>query len=114
MAEMTRLGVVIITRDNGTYTVYWARRQEDPLLLHTTVDALKRSFEGKGATALEAILDCKDHAQKQNIGTDAGGVVVAKTVVKTTTTTQTETRTEVPQGTTIKVEVQPPEKPEGG
>ena len=33
---------------------------------------------------------------------------MAKTIVKTTTTTQTETRTEVPDGTTVKVEVQPP------
>jgi hypothetical protein len=126
MAEMTRLGVVIITRDNGTYTVYWARREDDPLLLQTTVDALKRSVEGRGATALEAILDCREQARKQHTGTDAGGVVVAKTVVKTTTTTQTETRTEVPEGSTIKVEVQapkpateqtpppPPSKPDSG
>jgi hypothetical protein len=112
MAEMTRLGVVIITRDNGTYTVYWARRQHDPLLMQSTVDALKRSVEGRGETALEAILDCREQAQKQHAEEDAGGVVVAKTVVKTTTTTQTETRTEVPKGTTI--EPSPvPDKPDG-
>ena len=108
MKEMTQAGVVIITRDNGTYTVYWARRQDAPLMLQTTVDALKRSVEGKGATALEAILACRERAEKHDTVTGAGGAVVAKTVVTTTTTTQTETRTEGPRGTHVRVEVQPP------
>lgn len=29
--EMTRQGDVIITRDDGLYTVYWTRKQIDPL-----------------------------------------------------------------------------------
>jgi hypothetical protein len=61
MAEMTRAGVLIVTRDSGTYTVYWARRHGD-LLLQPNADALKRSYEGTGATVLEAILDCKEQA----------------------------------------------------
>lgn len=109
IAEMTRGGVVIVTRDNGTYTVYWARKNESPTMLGTTVDALKRSSEGHGATAFEAILDSKEQAEKQRRAAEGRSeVVVAKTIVKTTTTTQTETRTEVPDGTTVKVEVQPP------
>ena len=109
IAEMTRGGVVIVTRDNGAYTVYWARKNESPTMLGTTVDALKRSSEGHGATALEAILDCKKQAERQSSAAKGRSeVVVAKTTVKTTTTTQTETRTEVPEGTTVKVEAQPP------
>lgn len=91
MSEMTRDGVVIVTRDNGNYTVYWARRQDDPLVMQTSVDALKRSFEGKGTTALEAILDCRERAAKRaTAAPGANGTVVAKTVVRTTTTTTVE------------------------
>jgi hypothetical protein len=67
MSQMTREGVLIITRDDGGYTVYWARRQDAPLMLQTTVDALKRSVEGRGASVLEAILDCRDQAQKRDV-----------------------------------------------
>lgn len=48
-AEMTKQGALIITRDDGLYTVYWARE-------------LKRSVEGKGATVLEGMLDCRAQA----------------------------------------------------
>jgi hypothetical protein len=112
IAEMTRGGIVIVTRDNGTYTVYWARKNEPPMMLGTSVDALKRSAEGQGATAFKAILDCKVRAERRRSSAEGRiDVVVAKTTVKTTTTTQTETRTEVPEGTTVKVEVQPSGQP---
>lgn len=58
-AEMTRQGVIIITRDDGIYTVYWARKQGDPLNPYPTAEALSRSVEGKGPTVLEGMLDCR-------------------------------------------------------
>jgi hypothetical protein len=61
-AEMTRQGVVIITRDDAIYTVYWARKQGDPLNPYTTAEALRRSVEGKGATVFEGMLDCRAQA----------------------------------------------------
>ena len=110
IAEMTGGGAaIIVTRDDSTYTVYWVRSNESPAVLGTTADALKRSSEGHGATAVEAILDSKEQAERQlSVSRGPGEVVVAKTIVKTTTTTQTETRTEVPDETTVRVEVQPP------
>jgi hypothetical protein len=63
VAELTAQGVLIITRDNGGYTVYWARDQP-----------LKRSVEGRGATALDAILDVKAQSQK-HVEADAMGRV---------------------------------------
>ena len=56
--SMTRHGVIIITRDEGGYTVYWARQPDDPRNPHPTEEALKRSVEGRGATVLEGMLDC--------------------------------------------------------
>jgi hypothetical protein len=61
-AEMTAQGCLIITREGVEYTVYWARNQDDPLILRTSVEAIKRSVEGKGPTALEAMLDCRAQA----------------------------------------------------
>jgi hypothetical protein len=58
-AEMTRHGILIITRDGGIYTVYWARKHDDPLNANATVEALKRSVEGKGATVLAGMLECR-------------------------------------------------------
>ncbi|HEY7238414.1 MAG TPA: hypothetical protein VH600_04540 [Burkholderiales bacterium] len=66
-ADMTRQGVVIITRNGGAYTVYWTRRAEDRPPRHTSV--LKRSVEGEGATVLEAMLDCRAQALKQRKAT---------------------------------------------
>ena len=66
-ADMTRQGVVIITRNGGAYTVYWSRRAEDRPARQTSV--LKRSVEGAGATVLEAMLDCRAQALKQRKAT---------------------------------------------
>jgi hypothetical protein len=67
-ADMTRQGVVIITRNGGgAYTVYWTRRAEDRPARQTSV--LKRSVEGAGATVLEAMLDCRARALKQREAT---------------------------------------------
>ena len=63
-AEMTAHGCLIITREAAEYTVYWARNQDDPLILRTSVEALKRSVEGKGPTAVAAMLDCRAQAIK--------------------------------------------------
>ena len=41
-AEMTAQGCLIITREGVEYTVYWARSQDDPLILRTSVEAIKR------------------------------------------------------------------------
>jgi hypothetical protein len=62
-AEMTKQGVIIITRNGGAYTVYWTRRAEERPARQTSV--LKRSVEGEGATVLEALLDCRAQALKQ-------------------------------------------------
>lgn len=61
-AEMTRQGVIIITRDAGGYTVYWARQPDDPRNPRPTEEALKRSVEGRGATVLEGMLACRAKA----------------------------------------------------
>jgi len=58
-AEMTRHGVIIITREDDAYTVYWARKH-DPHA--TAAEVLKRSVEGKGATVLEGMRDCRAKA----------------------------------------------------
>ena len=60
--NMTRHGVIIITRDDGGYIVYWARQHEDPRDPHPTEEALKRSVEGRGATVLEGMLACRAKA----------------------------------------------------
>ena len=111
MTEMTKDGVVILTRDDATYTVYWARRQTPPLTQQASIADLKRSVEGQGATALAAILDCKDKAERPRTGTGGqGDVVGARTVVKTITTTQTEMHTEGPDAQAIKVPMPPPKQ----
>jgi hypothetical protein len=61
-AEMTREGVLIITREEGAYVVYWARKHAHPLNPKTTVAALKRSVEGRGATVFEGMLACRAQA----------------------------------------------------
>jgi hypothetical protein len=72
-AEMTRQGVLIITRDESSgYTVYWARKQGEPLNSQITVEALKRSVEGKGATVLEGMLECRAQALKRDGARRAG------------------------------------------
>jgi hypothetical protein len=59
VAELTGQGVLIITRDKSVYTVYWQQ-------------PLKRSVEGKGGSALEAILDCRAQSEKQTEAQAAG------------------------------------------
>ena len=66
-ADMTRQGVIIITRSGGAYTVYWTRRPDERPARQTSV--LKRSVEGEGATVLEALLDCRARALKQRKAT---------------------------------------------
>lgn len=66
-ADMTRQGVIIITRNGGAYTVYWTRRADERPARQTSV--LKRSVEGEGATVLEALLDCRAQALKQRKAT---------------------------------------------
>ena len=66
-ADMTRQGVIIITRNGGAYTVYWTRRVEERPARQTSV--LKRSVEGEGATLLEAMLDCRAQASRQRKAT---------------------------------------------
>ena len=66
-ADMTRQGVIIITRNGGAYTVYWTRRPDERPARQTSV--LKRSVEGEGATVLEALLDCRAQALKQRKAT---------------------------------------------
>lgn len=58
-AEMTRYGAIIITREDDAYTVYWARKH-DPHA--SAADVLKRSVEGRGATVLEGMRDCRAKA----------------------------------------------------
>ena len=66
-ADMTRQGVIIITRNGGAYTVYWTRRVEERPARQASV--LKRSVEGEGATLLEAMLDCRTQALKRRKAT---------------------------------------------
>jgi predicted alpha/beta-hydrolase family hydrolase len=66
-AEMTKQGVIIITRNGAAYTVYWTRRPDERPARQTSV--LKRSVEGEGATVLEALLDCRTQALKQRKAT---------------------------------------------
>jgi hypothetical protein len=66
-ADMTKQGVIIITRNGGGYTVYWTRRADERPARQTSV--LKRSVEGEGATVLEALLDCRAQALKQRKAT---------------------------------------------
>ena len=62
-ADMTRHGVIIITRDADAYTVYWARRHDEPIHPHATAaEVLKRSVEGRGATVLEGMRACRAKA----------------------------------------------------
>ena len=70
-ADMTKQGVLIITRNGGAYTVYWTRRAEERPPRQTSV--LKRSVEGEGATVLEAMLDCRARALKQRKATRTTG-----------------------------------------
>lgn len=56
--SMTRHGVIIITRDDSGYTVYWARQHDDPRSPGSTEEAVRRSVEGRGATVLEGMLAC--------------------------------------------------------
>jgi len=71
-AEMTAQGCLIITREGVEYTVYWARNQDDPLVLRASVEAIKRSVEGKGPSVLEAMLACRAQAIKLDGVTRAG------------------------------------------
>ena len=64
-ADMTKQGVLIITRNGGGYTVYWTRKPDERLSRQTSIQVLKRSVEGEGATVLEALLDCRAQALKQ-------------------------------------------------
>jgi hypothetical protein len=66
-ADMTRQGVIIITRNGAAYTVYWTRRPDERPARRTSV--LKRSVEGAGATVMEALLDCRAQALKQRKAT---------------------------------------------
>ena len=66
-ADMTRQGVIIITRNGAAYTVYWTRRPDERPARQTSV--LKRSVEGEGATVLEALRDCRVQALKQRKAT---------------------------------------------
>lgn len=66
-ADMTRQGVIIITRNGGAYTVYWTRRGDERPPRQTSI--LKHSVEGEGATVLEALLDCQAQALKQRKAT---------------------------------------------
>ena len=61
-ADMTRQGVIIITRDDDVYTVYWSRKHDGPLGARSAEEALKGSVEGKGATVLEGMLACRAKA----------------------------------------------------
>ena len=66
-ADMTKQGVIIITRNGAAYTVYWTRRPDERPARQTSV--LRRSVEGEGATVLEALLDCRAQALKQRKAT---------------------------------------------
>jgi len=66
-ADMTKQGIVIITRNGAAYTVYWTRMPDERPARQTSV--LKRSVEGAGATVLEALLDCRAQALKQREAT---------------------------------------------
>lgn len=61
--EMTRHGVIIVTREDAVYTVYWARKHDGPLSQRSTEEVLKRSVEGRGATVLEGMLACRAKAE---------------------------------------------------
>ena len=64
VADMTRHGVLIITRDDSGYVVYWARKQDEPLRSRTADEVLKRSVEGRGETVLEGMLACRAKAMQ--------------------------------------------------
>jgi hypothetical protein len=66
-ADMTKQGVIIITRNGAAYTVYWTRRPDERPARQASV--LKRSVEGEGASVLEALLDCRAQALKQRKAT---------------------------------------------
>jgi hypothetical protein len=66
-ADMTKQGIVIITRNGAAYTVYWTRMPDERPARQGSV--LKRSVEGAGATVLEALLDCRAQALKQREAT---------------------------------------------
>jgi hypothetical protein len=68
-ADMTKQGVLIITRNGGGYTVYWTRRPDERPTRQNSIQILKRSVEGEGATVLEAMLDCRAQALKQRKAT---------------------------------------------
>jgi hypothetical protein len=84
LAEMTEEAVVIVTRERGTYTVYWVRNNESPATRGATVCALKRSSEGHGPSAFEAILESRRQADRQSKAAQGRSeVVVAKATIKT-------------------------------
>ena len=68
-ADMTKQGVLIITRNGGGYTVYWTRAPDERPTRQNSIQILKRSVEGAGATVLEALLDCRSQALRQRKAT---------------------------------------------
>jgi hypothetical protein len=64
VADMTRHGVIIITRDDSGYVVYWARKQDESLHSRTADEVLKRSVEGRGETVLEGMRACRAKAMQ--------------------------------------------------
>jgi len=72
-ADMTKQGVLIITRNGGGYTVYWTRTPNERPTRQNSIQILRRSVEGEGATVLEALLDCRAQALKQRKATRTTG-----------------------------------------
>ena len=72
-ADMTKQGVLIITRNGSGYTVYWTRTPNERPTRQNSIQILRRSVEGEGATVLEAMLDCRAQALKQRKATRTTG-----------------------------------------
>jgi len=72
-ADMTKQGVLIITRNGSGYTVYWTRTPNERPTRQNSIQILRRSVEGEGATVLEALLDCRAQALKQRKATRTTG-----------------------------------------
>ena len=68
-ADMTKQGVLIITRNGSGYTVYWTRTPNERPTRQNSIQILRRSVEGEGATVLEAMLDCRAQALRQRKAT---------------------------------------------
>ena len=72
-ADMTKQGVLIITRNGSGYTVYWTRTPNERPTRQNSIQILRRSVEGEGATVLDAMLDCRAQALKQRKATRTTG-----------------------------------------